>query len=209
MAKNKQRNELSIFEDFRLKPTKDIFWSSEDPAEAKPREDDLKKIDYIYYYFNEKFKKNTYWIITKSGRISQVNEYGEPVFSGNDEYQKNIPKKSTLKKFKTDVRIFIDKHIRDLISWWVKDKNGELIQVNTKDEEVGVEFKIKSWLRNEAIDVVGLEIRSMKKKAYEYSEDELEKMIIEQENIIIKKKGWKAVRMVALSSLGLGFLPFI
>ena len=82
-------------------------------------------------------------------------------------------------------------------------------QVNTKDEEIGVEFKIKSWLRNEAIDVVGLEIRSMKKKAYEYSEDELEKMIIEQENIIIKKKGWKAVRMVALSSLGLGFLPFI
>ena len=209
MAKNKQRNELSIFEDFRLKPAKDIFWSSEDPAEAKPREDDLKKIDYIYYYFNEKFKKNTYWIITKSGRISQVNEYGEPVFSSNDEYQKNIPKKSTLKKFKTDVRIFRDKHIRDLISWWVKDKNGELIQVNTKDEEVGVEFKIKSWLRNEAIDVVGLEIRSMKKKAYEYSEDELEKMIIEQENIIIKKKGWKAVRMVALSSLGLGFLPFI
>ena len=59
MAKNKQRNELSIFEDFRLKPAKDIFWSSEDPAEAKPREDDLKKIDYIYYYFNEKFKKNT------------------------------------------------------------------------------------------------------------------------------------------------------
>ena len=47
---------------------------------------------------------------------------------------KNIPKKSTLKKFKTDVRIFRDKHIRDLISWWVKDKNGELIQVNTKDE---------------------------------------------------------------------------
>ena len=147
----------------------------------------LFRSDYIYYYFNEKFKKNTYWIITKSGRISQVNEYGEPVFSGNDEYQKNIPKKSTLKKFKTDVRIFRDKHIRDLISWWVKDKNGELIQVNTKDEEVGVEFKIKSWLRNEAIDVVGLEIRSMKKKAYEYSEDELEKMIIEQENIIDRK----------------------
>ena len=156
MAKNKQRNELSIFEDFRLKPAKDIFWSSEDPPEAKPREDDLKKIDYIYYYFNEKFKKNTYWIITKSGRISQVNEYGEPVFSGNDEYQKNIPKKSTLKKFKTDVRIFRDKHIRDLISWWVKDKNGELIQVNTKDEEVGVEFKIKSWLRNYAIYLFGL-----------------------------------------------------
>ena len=209
MEKIKKRNELSIFEDFRLKPAKDIFWSSEDPPEAKPGEGDLKKIDYIYYYFNEKFKKNTYWIITKSGRISQVNEYGEPVFSGNDEYQKNIPKKSTLKKFKTDVRIFRDKKIRDLISWWVKDKNGELIQVNTKDEEIGVEFKIKSWLRNEAIDVVGLEIRSMKKKAYEYSEDELEKMIIEQENIIIKKKGWKAVRMVALSSLGLGFLPFI
>ena len=84
-----------------------------------------------------------------------------------------------------------------------------MFQLNLKEEEKGVEFKIKSWLRNEAIDVVGLEIRSMKKKAYEYSEDELEKMIIEQENIIIKKKGWKAVRMVALSSLGLGWLPFI
>jgi len=205
----KKRNELAIFEEFRLKPAKDIFWSSEKGAEDKPREDDLKKIDYIYYYFNTKFKKNTFWIITKSGRISQVNEYGEPVFSGNDEYQKNIPKKSTLKKFKTDVRIFRDKHIRDLISWWVKDKNGELIQVNTKDEEIGVEFKIKSWLRNEAIGAVGLEINSMKKKAYEYSKDELMRMIEAEENKIIEKGGWKAVRIAALSTLGLGWLPFI
>ena len=95
-------------------------------------------------------------------------------------------------------------------TWWKEDKNGELIQVNiTKEEDAGVEFKIKSWLRNKAIDAVGLEIRSMKKKAYEYSKDELMKMIEEEENKLIKKGGWKAVRVAALSTLGLGWLPFI
>ena len=53
----------------------------------------------------------------------------------------------------------------DRITWWAKDKNEELVQVNIKKEDVGIEFKIKSWLRNKAIDAVGLEIRKMKKKA--------------------------------------------
>ena len=98
----------------------------------------------------------------------------------------------------------------DYVTWWVEDKNGELIQVNTtKEGEGGIEFKIKSWLRNKAIDVVGLEIRSMKKNAYEYSKDELMGMIEEEENKMIKKGGWKALRVAALSTLGLGWLPFI
>jgi len=74
---------------------------------------------------------------------------------------------------------------------------------------VGVEMKIKSWLRDKAIDAVGLEIRSMKKKAYEYSKDELMDMIKKEESKLIKKGGWKAVRMAALSTLGLSWLPFI
>ena len=49
----------------------------------------------------------------------------------------------------------------------------------------------------------------MKKKAYEYSKDELMRMIKEEENKQIKKGGWKALRMAALSSLGLSWLPFI
>jgi hypothetical protein len=98
----------------------------------------------------------------------------------------------------------------DIVTWWVEDKNGELIQVNTtKEDEAGIEFKIKSWLRNKAIGAVSLEISSMKKKAYEYSEDELMRMIEAEENKVIEKGGWKAVRIAALSTLGLSWLPFI
>ena len=78
-----------------------------------------------------------------------------------------------------------------------------------KEEDAGVEFKIKSWLRNKAIGAVGLEINSMKKKAYEYSEDELMKMIKDEEGKIKEKMTWKGIRMAALSALGLSWLPGI
>ena len=200
MKKNNKRNELSIFEELRLKKPTDL-------REA-PKKTELKKIDNIYYYYNEIFKKNTYWQKNPSGRIVQVNEYGELIYSGDERYEKKIPEITNLKKFKTTVKIYRDKHITDLVSWWIKDENNNLIQVNTKDD-VGIEFKIKSWLRDKAIDVVGLEIRSMKKNAYEYSKDELMRMIKEEENKLIKKGGWKALRVAALSSLGLSWLPFI
>ena len=48
-------------------------------------------------------------------------------------------------------------------SLWTKDENNKLQQVNPEDD-LGVHFSIKSWLRNQAIDIVSLEIRSMKKK---------------------------------------------
>ena len=95
------------------------------------------------------------------------------------------------------------------VTWWIRDKNEELIQLNIKEEEGGIQFKIKSLLRDKAIDIVGLEIRSMKKKAYEYSKKELMNMIEEEENKIIKKGGWRALKVAALSSLGLSWLPFI
>ena len=80
---------------------------------------------------------------------------------------------------------------------------------NIKEKDGGVEFNIKSWLRNEAINAVGLEIRTMKKKAYEYSKKELMNMIEAEENKIIKKGGMKAVRIAALSAIGLPFLGFL
>ena len=84
-----------------------------------------------------------------------------------------------------------------------------MFQLNLKEGEKGIEFKINSWLRDKAIDAVGLEIRTMKKKAYEYSKDELLGMIEGQEEKLVKKGGWKALKVAALSSLGLSWLPFI
>jgi len=205
IKKTIKRNELSIFEEFRLKLPTDL--------REPPKKTELKKIVDIYYHYNEKLKKNTYWQKNPTGRIVQVNEYGELIFSGDDDYQKNAPEKSSLKKYKTNIMFHVEPFEEEELSrkttWWVEDKNGELFQVNIKEENSGIEFKIKSWLRDKAIDAVGLEIRSMKKKAYEYSENELMDMIEKEESKLIKKGGWKAVRMAALSTLGLGWLPFI
>ena len=203
MTEVKKRNELSIFEELRLKP--DDFQSE------VPKIEDLEEIDDVYYYYNKKLKKNTYWILTDSG-WKQVNEYKVGLDEDDEDYQFNAPKESILKKYKTDVKVYIEEKGKDMdyVTWWVEDKNGELIQVNTtKEGEGGIEFKIKSWLRNKAIDAVGLEIRSMKKKAYEYSKDELVKMIEIEENKMIEKGGWKALRMAAYSALGLPFLGFL
>ena len=203
MTEVKKRNELSIFEELRLKP--------DDVRDKPPKKNKLLEIDDIYFYYNGKLKKNTYWISTDSG-WKQVNEYQVGLDDDDEDYQFNVPKESSLKKYITDVKVHIEEKGKDMdyVTWWVEDKNGELIQVNTtKEGEGGIEFKIKSWLRNKAIDAVGLEIRSMKKKAYEYSKDELMGMIEIEENKMIKKGGWKALRMAALSTLGLSWLPFI
>lgn len=203
MTEVKKRNELSIFEELRLKP--DDFQSE------VPKIEDLEEIDDVYYYYNKKLKKNTYWILTDSG-WKQVNEYKVGLDDDDEDYQFNAPKESILKKYKTDVKVYIEEKGKDMdyVTWWVEDKNGELIQVNTtKEGEGGIEFKIKSWLRNKAIDAVGLEIRSMKKKAYEYSKDELMCMIEIEENKMIEKGGLKALRMAAFSALGLPFLGFL
>jgi len=200
MKKTIKRNEIAIFEELRLK----IPTSLRNKA---PEEHDLEKIDNIYYYYNEKFKKNTYWQKNPAGRIVQVNEYGELVYSSNAEYQKNIPKKSSLKKYKTNILVHVDQHIEDYITWWAPNKNGELVQVNIKKEDVSVEFKIKSWLRNEAINIVSHEIRSMKNKAYKYSKEELMELIEKEENKIIKKQGWKWVKRAAMLYFGVGIIP--
>lgn len=194
---------MVIFEELKLKkPIK---------LRKDPNRNELKKIDNIYYYYNEKLKKNTYWQKNPVGRIVQVNQFGELVYSGNGDYQKNIPKKPSLKKYKTDIMIHTER-IKALeekyTTWWVKDKNGKLIQVNN-EEEGGIGFTINSWVRDEAIKAVDLNLRSLKKKAYECSKKELMILIKEEESKIIKKNGWKAVRATALSVLGLSWLPFI
>ena len=89
MKKTKKRNELAIFEEFRLKPPSNL-------REA-PKKSDLKNID-IFKYYNHKLKKDTYWIIAKSGYILQVDKSGRLILSSHNDYQKNTPVKSYLKK---------------------------------------------------------------------------------------------------------------
>ena len=202
MKKNKKRNELSVFEEFRLKP--------DDFRDKPPKKNKLLIINDIYFYYNAKLKKNTYWILTEP-KYTQVTEYREQLDEYDEDYQSNIPKKSSLKEYKTDAKIHVEEEGEDgdYCTWWKENENGELIQVNkTKEEDAGVQFKIKSWLRNKAIDAVGLEIRNMNKKAYEYSKGKLEKMIKEEEMKIMKKKGLFGLRATA-AILGFGYLPFL
>ena len=206
MKKNNKRNELSIFEELRLKPT--INTNARSP-EHHPRDYSLHKLN-VLCKVDKKNNPISWWKKRPNGELMQVNDFGEIIYSGDECYEKNIPKESTLKKNKSKILVTVNKYNMP-ITYWVKDKNGDLIQVNVKEneEDNGIEFKIKSWIRNQAIDAVGLEIRSMKKNAYEYSKDELVRMIEKEENKLIKKGGWKAVRVAALSALGLSWLPFI
>ena len=73
-----------------------------------------------------------------------------------------------LKTNKSKILVTINKY-NFPTSWWTKDKDGGLVKINIKDEDPDIMLPLKSWLRNQAIDTVSLEIRSMKKKAYEYS----------------------------------------
>ena len=198
----KKKNELVIFEQFRLKPP-----TNARSREHYPREYSLHKLN-VLCKVDKKNNPISWWKRRPNGEFMQVNEFGEMIFSSDKRFEKTIPKSENLKKNKSKILVTVNKYNMP-VTYWVRDNEGDLIQVNLKKEDEGVEMKIKSWIRNQAIDAVGLEIRSMKKKAYEYSEDELLRMIESEEKKIIKKKGWKAVRVAAFSALGLPFLGFL
>ena len=202
MEKTKKRNELSIFDELRLKPP-----TNARTKEHYPRENSLHKLN-VLCKVDKKNNPLSWWKKRPNGKLMQVNEFGEMIFSSDERYEKIIPQEKSLKKNKSKILVTLNKY-KIPVTYWVKDKKGELFQLNLKEEEKGVEFKIKSWLRDKAIDAVGLEIRSMKKKAYEYSKKELMNMIEQEENKLVKKGGWKALKVAALSSLGLSWLPFI
>ncbi len=113
----------------------------------------------------------------------QVDEYGVRLDEDDKDYQEEIPETSKLKEYKTDVRFFVEEEKEDMIicTWWKENEQGQLIQVNLSDEGESVKFKMKAWLRKEAINAVKLEINNMKKRAYEYEKEELLQMILERE----------------------------
>ena len=202
MEKIKKRNEISIFEELRLKPSTNTI-----TKEHYPKDYSLQKLNVLC-----KVDKNnqpvSWWKKRSNGTMMQVNEFGEVIFSGDKRYEKKIPNENILKKNKSKILVTLNKY-KIPKTYWVKDKKGELFQINLKEQEKGFEFQIKSWLRDKAIDKVGLEIRSMKKKAYEYSKKELMKMVEKEENKLLKKGSLKALKVAAFSSLGLSWLPFI
>lgn len=202
MTKIKQRNELSIFEELRIKPP-----TNARTKEHYPREYSLHKLN-VLCKVDKKNNPVSWWKKRPNGKLMQVNEFGEMIFSSDKKYEKIIPKETSLKKNESKILVTLNKY-KIPVTYWVKGKNDELFQLNLKEGEKGIEFKINSWLRDKAIDAVGLEIRTMKKKAYEYSKDELLSMIEAEEEKLVKKGGWKALKVAALSSLGLSWLPFI
>ena len=202
MAKIKKRNELSIFEELRIKPP-----TNARTKEHYPREYSLHKLN-VLCKVDKKNNPVSWWKKRPNGKLMQVNEFGEMIFSSDKKYEKIIPKETSLKKNESKILVTLNKY-KIPVTYWVKGKNDELFQLNLKEGEKGIEFKINSWLRDKAIDAVGLEIRTMKKKAYEYSKDELLSMIEAEEEKLVKKGGWKALKVSALSSLGLSWLPFI
>ena len=94
-----------------------------------------------------------------------------------------------------------------------KDKKGTLVKVNKygipikSKEAKSIKFRIKSFLRDEAIKETSHLIRSMKTQAYKFKKEELENLIKKQENKIIKKKGWKWLRIAAVAQFGI--FPFV
>jgi len=204
MTKIKQRNELSIFEDFRIKQKINVI------KHKVPEEKDLKKLNVLY----RTFEGIVYYWKNIKGTLLQSNKYGDLIEVGDEGYDIDgddvKPKKSSLKKYDGNVRVVTNEY-NIPISYWEKSENGNLVEVNNakKADALSIEQEVKAWVRNKAIDAVGLEIRSMKKKVYEYSKEELMNMIQDEENKLIKKGGWKALKVAALSSLGLSWLPFI
>jgi hypothetical protein len=67
--------------------------------------------------------------------------------------------------------------------------------------------KFKSSIRGAAINQVSHNIRKKNKKAYQYSRDELEKMILKEESRIKKKGRLKVLKIIALSQIGI--IPMI
>tara|TARA_B110000967_G_C18649072_1_gene442405 strand:- start:55 stop:552 length:498 start_codon:yes stop_codon:yes gene_type:complete len=157
MTKIKKRNELSIFNDFRIKPP-----TTSINVEDYPKKEDLHSLKLL-----SKVDKNnnttSWWKKNIDGKLVQVNQLGEVVFSGDKDYLKEIPIELSLKKNHSKILVTINKY-KAPISWWVKNLDGELIQINIKDKDPDTMLRLKSLLRNQAIDIVGLEIRSMKKK---------------------------------------------
>ena len=94
MEKTKKRNELSIFEELRLKPP-----TNARTKEHFPREYSLHRLN-VLCKVDKKNNPLSWWKKRPNGKLMQVNEFGEMIFSSDERYEKIIPQEKSLKKIK-------------------------------------------------------------------------------------------------------------
>ena len=112
MTKIKKRNALSIFNDFRLKqPTTSI------KIEDFPKDENLHSLNLLCKLHTNTKAVSSWWKKNVDGRLVQVNELGEPNFSGERGFEKEIPIETSLKTNKSKILVTINKY-NFSTSWW-------------------------------------------------------------------------------------------
>ena len=192
------KNEIVIFEEFRLKPETRAI------KVIDPRID-IQKLKKLYLY-KEPNQSDCFWIKDSDGNFIPTDMYGS--FSLTNKSKPNLKK---LQRFDTNFYVVLNKY-KWPTQWWIKNSNNKLIRIYNKEEkksikveETSLTFIIDSWIRDEAIKLVSAEMRTVKKRPYEYKTEEIEKLIKDKEKEIKRKNTWKAIRTLVLASLGLNF----
>ena len=88
MTKIKKRNELSIFNDFRIKPP-----TTSIDIKDYPKEKDLHSLQ-LLCKVDKNNKPTSWWKKNINGKLTQVNQLGEVVFSGDKDFEKKTPLES-------------------------------------------------------------------------------------------------------------------
>ena len=152
-----KRNEIAIFEEFRLTPEKTLVNSGKININKK----NLKKI----ILFKDNRQNEFFWKKEKNGSFCPVDRFGCPNF-----IKANQPNPKELTKFDTKFLAYFNKYDWP-VEWWIEDSERELIKIYSqkekkliKEEKNSLSFKINAWVRDEAIKLVGLEIRKLKKR---------------------------------------------
>ena len=138
MEKNKKRNELAIFEEFRLKPPKKTTF----PASTK--EYKLEKLN-LLCRVDKNNSPISWWHKKKHGRLDQVTKFGQTIYASDDSAEPN-PKENLLKKYNNNVMAAFSRH-----GWpfflWKKTSNGKLVQIDFSGKEI---------TKNQSTDLISL-----------------------------------------------------
>ena len=192
------KNEIVIFEEFRLKPEARAI-------KAIDSKQDIQKLKKLYLY-KEPSQSDFFWTKDIDGNFIPTDMYGS--FSLINKSKPNLKK---LQKFDTNFYVVLNKY-KWPTQWWIKDNNKKLIRIYNKEEKKSIKveeksltFIIDSWIRDEAIKLVSAEMRALKARPYEFKTKEIESFIMQKEKEIKEKYTLKTIRYIVLASLGLNF----
>ena len=115
MIKIKKRNELSIFEELKLKPKK-----TEIPLK-KPIVYKLEKLK-LLCRVDENKKPVSWWRKRKEGRLDQSDQFGQPVYATWDNAEKT-PKEKILINYENDLMVACNKYGWSIFWWRIVNKD--------------------------------------------------------------------------------------